>query len=224
MQRVIGCVSLQEAADDDAEEAEAAMAAATLERAAVLGRSAPAASLPLLAGLIAERRAALLQHAGSGAPQPRCHLHTCCKWRCLTEVQGSTGKGSEEAEIVMTSAGGDPSVALEQLWWLTRMAGSLLADAGIGETPLPPVPIAAAAAAATAPDADPVARLSHELLGLLVLAMDPTARPAVSPRCSHDNHVGLSAVRMLSLLTGLSLLSGASACARGGGICCGASR
>ena len=86
--------------------------------------------------------------------------------------------------------GGDPSVPLEQLWWLVRMAGALLADAGMGETPLPPVPIAAAAAAATTADTDPVARLSRELLGLLALAMDPAARPAMSPRYLHHNTSG----------------------------------
>lgn len=58
---------LQEADDNDAEEAEAALAEEALERAATLGRASPAASLPLLAGLIAERRAALLQYAASGA-------------------------------------------------------------------------------------------------------------------------------------------------------------
>lgn len=71
------------------------------------------------------------------------------------------------------------------------MAGSLLADAGIGETPLPPVPVAAVAAAVTIPDADPVARLSRELLGLLALAMDSAARPALSPRCCHDIATGM---------------------------------
>ncbi len=64
---------LQEAADEDAEEAEAAVAEATLERAAVLGRTAPAASLPLMAGLMAERRASLLQIAASGAT----NTHAC---------------------------------------------------------------------------------------------------------------------------------------------------
>ena len=67
------------------------------------------------------------------------------------------------------------------------MAGALLADAGVGETPLPPVPIAVAAAAATAADGDPVARLSRELLGLLALAMDPAACPALSPRYPYHN-------------------------------------
>lgn len=41
--------------------------ATALERAASLGRAAPAASLPLLGHLIAERRAALLQYAATGA-------------------------------------------------------------------------------------------------------------------------------------------------------------
>ncbi len=41
--------------------------ATALERAAALGRAAPAASLPLLAHLIAERRAALLHYAATGA-------------------------------------------------------------------------------------------------------------------------------------------------------------
>lgn len=72
-------------------------------------------------------------------------------------------------------------MALEQLWWLVRMAGALLADAGEGETPLPPLPLAAAACAAP-PGADPLAGLSRELLALLALALDPAARPALSPR------------------------------------------
>lgn len=83
----------------------------------------------------------------------------------------------------VSCAGGDPSVALEQLWWLACMAGALLADTGDGETPLPPLPLASAVANVT-PDSDPVARLSRELLGLLALALEPSARPALSPRCA----------------------------------------
>ncbi len=79
------------------------------------------------------------------------------------------------------TAGGDAIVALEQLWWLARMAGALLADAGEGETPLSPLPLAAAARAA-APGGDPLVALSHELLAILTMALDPAARPALSSR------------------------------------------
>jgi hypothetical protein len=190
----------QEAADEDAEEAEAAVAEATLERAAVLGRTAPAASLPLLAGLMAERRASLLQIAASGVGN--VHAFSSAELARAGASVGQYDKGLRAQHDLIWSfwpTGGDPSIPLEQLWWLVRMAGALLADAGVGETPLPPVPIAAAAAAAAAADADPVARLSRELLGLLALAMDPAARPALSPRYLHHNTYGyqLWAVNML---------------------------
>jgi hypothetical protein len=149
----------------------------------VLGRTAPAASLPLLAGLIAERRTALLQYPASGVMEREAPVTHALPSVLPPGVQGSCAWEHQRYKMPPAHPGGDPSVALEQLWWLVRMAGALLADAGIGETPLPPVPIAAAAAAAATADADPVARLSHELLGVLALAIDPAAHSAISPRC-----------------------------------------
>jgi len=81
-------------------------------------------------------------------------------------------------------AGADPSVPLEQLWCLVRCAGHVLADSGSGETPMLPLPLAACAteaAAAGRPDA--AEGLGVALLETLALALDPTARPVISPRC-----------------------------------------
>lgn len=126
----------QEADDEDAEEAQAASAEAALERAAALGRASPTASLALLAGLISERRAALLQYASSG-------MQSKSNDNAKTFISGSStaiflctcGSACHGAmrQAGPPCAGGDPSVALEQLWWLARMAGALLADAGDGE-------------------------------------------------------------------------------------------
>ncbi len=78
-------------------------------------------------------------------------------------------------------AGQDPSEPLEEMHWLTRMAGHLLADSGEGETPLVPLPVAKAAADAQG-GTDPIEQLSHALLGVAGLCLDENARPVVSPR------------------------------------------
>lgn len=83
-------------------------------------------------------------------------------------------------------------MALEQLWWLLRMAGHALADGGEGETPLVPVPISAACAEAAAQGrTDPVQSLTSALLGVLSLELDPGARPVLSPRCVRDSGLRL---------------------------------
>lgn len=69
------------------------------------------------------------------------------------------------------------------------MGGHVLADGGEGETPLVPVPISHACdEAAAAGVSDSVQPLSNALLGVLNLALDPAARPVISPRwvSEHD--------------------------------------
>ena len=73
--------------------------------------------------------------------------------------------------------GSDPSVPLEQLWWLVRCAGAVLADSGSGETPMMPLALAAGGRS------KPVESLSRALLETLALALEPAARPVLSPRC-----------------------------------------
>ena len=58
---------MQEADDDATEEAEAAVQALALDRGAALGRAAPAAALPLVASLLAEKQAVLLHSSPGGA-------------------------------------------------------------------------------------------------------------------------------------------------------------
>ena len=65
-----------------------------------------------------------------------------------------------------------------------RCAGHVLADSGSGETPMLPLPLAACAAeAAAAGRPDPAEGLGVALLETLALALDPAARPVISPRC-----------------------------------------
>jgi len=65
-----------------------------------------------------------------------------------------------------------------------RCAGHVLADSGSGETPMLPLPLAACAAgAAAAGRPDPAEGLGVALLETLAMALDPAARPVVSPRC-----------------------------------------
>ncbi|KAL4443390.1 hypothetical protein ABPG75_011127 [Micractinium tetrahymenae] len=82
-------------------------------------------------------------------------------------------------------SGGDPSVPLEQLCWLTSMCAHVLADDGDGETPLPPLPILQACEAAAAGGAgggDPAERLSSGLLALGSHCLSNAGQVAASPR------------------------------------------
>lgn len=90
-------------------------------------------------------------------------------------------------ECLNSAAGGDPSVALEQLCWLTTMCSHVLADLGDGETPLVPLPIsqaceAAAAAAAGGQGGDPAEQLSAGLLAVGNHCLAHAGQVAASPR------------------------------------------
>lgn len=64
-----------------------------------------------------------------------------------------------------------------------RAASHLLADTPEGEMPLMPLPVEAAAAAAAAAGApDPALLLSHEILGLSGLPLNPATSALASPR------------------------------------------
>lgn len=80
------------------------------------------------------------------------------------------------------ASGADPSELLEELWWLTRLVAHVLADDGDGETPIPPDSLAEAAAAAPAGMPDCVSELAKALIDFGCLALDPSARGALSPR------------------------------------------
>ena len=87
-------------------------------------------------------------------------------------------------EAAWVHTGSNPSIPLEQLWWLVRCAGHVLADSADGETPMLPLALAAAATEAAATRRpDPAEGLSRALLETLALALDPAARPVISPRC-----------------------------------------
>ncbi|PRW50955.1 exportin-4 isoform X1 [Chlorella sorokiniana] len=80
-------------------------------------------------------------------------------------------------------SGADPSVALEQLCWLTTMCSHVLADLGEGETPLVPLPICQACeSAAAAAAADPAEQLSAGLLAVGSHCMAHVGQVAASPR------------------------------------------
>lgn len=75
----------------------------------------------------------------------------------------------------------DPSVALEQLCWLVRMAAHCLADSGEGEIPL--VPEAVMSLLERGPEgAQVVERLSFIMLETAALCLQDQARPVLSPR------------------------------------------
>jgi hypothetical protein len=82
----------------------------------------------------------------------------------------------------MQSAG-DVAACLEQLCWVTRLAGFVLADSGEGETPLIPLEVAAAcAAAAAAGQPDPAVALAQRLLSLGRACVEAAGHPVISPR------------------------------------------
>lgn len=77
----------------------------------------------------------------------------------------------------------DPSAALEQLCWVVKICGAVLADAGDGETPLVPVAVAdACAAAAAAGQEDPAAALARRLLALGAVCQQHAGEAVISPR------------------------------------------
>ncbi len=82
------------------------------------------------------------------------------------------------------AAGADPSIALEQLCWLTAMCSHVLADLGDGETPLVPLPICQAceAAAAAGQGGDPAEQLSAGLLAVGNHCLAHVGQVAASPR------------------------------------------
>ncbi|KAI7838545.1 hypothetical protein COHA_007688 [Chlorella ohadii] len=81
-------------------------------------------------------------------------------------------------------SGADPSIALEQLCWLTAMCSHVLADLGDGETPLVPLPICQAceAAAAAGQGGDPAEKLSAGLLAVGNHCLAHVGQVAASPR------------------------------------------
>lgn len=106
-------------------------------------------------------------------------------------------------------AGADPSVALEQLCWLTTMCSHVLADLGDGETPLVPLPICQAceAAAAGGQGRDPAEQLSAGLLAVGQHCLAHAGQLAASPRC-----VG-------GWVFGWARRSAVNSCMHSGGLC-----
>lgn len=115
-----------------------------------------------LAGLAAIGRAACAHVLPALARQ----LH-----HCQTQLQRCMGSGA------------DPSAALEQLSWVVRMCGHVLADSGDGEMPLVPIAIAEACAAAAQRGAeDPAVGLAQCLLALGAVCLEHAGQPVISPR------------------------------------------
>ena len=112
---------------------------------------------------------------------------TSCKTATNVELLGELWLVTSCAWIA-----GDPSIVLEELCWLLRVAGHSLADSGQGETPMVPLRlIEAGRAAEAAGKPDPVLALSNALLGVLHLALNPAARQHISPRCACISEITL---------------------------------
>lgn len=116
-----------------------------------------------------------------------CQLHCMPLPRLLAISIPAT---SSPLTALLPHAGGDPSVSLEQMCWLTTLCSHVLADAGDGETPLVPLPITqaceTAAAAAAMPGSgglqDPAERLSAGLLAVGCHCLQHAGQASASPR------------------------------------------
>lgn len=172
-----------------------------LARLAALGRSSAPLTLPLLAGKLQAslaRLQQLLQTCGEPPPVGPA-LRLLLSWQASAMSLGGLRQCAHACPACshplrsLLSAGEDPSVALEQLCWLTTMCGYVLADDGEGETPLVPLPVAqaceaAAAAAAAASNGgssavpDPAEQLSSCLLAVGAHCLAQAGQLGASPR------------------------------------------
>ena len=94
------------------------------------------------------------------------------------------------------SANLDPTVALEELWWLARLTPHVLADPFDGEIPLPPDALAESSrrAAREGRERAPCDELGAAYVDLACLCLDEAGRRAASPRADGDARVGRGAV------------------------------
>lgn len=92
-------------------------------------------------------------------------------------------EAKKRALAACTTNGSDPTIVLEELWWLARLAPHVLADAFDGEIPLPPDSLAECRARATHEEREcPVDALAGDYVALTCLCLDENARRALSPR------------------------------------------
>ena len=84
----------------------------------------------------------------------------------------------------VASANLDPTVALEELWWLARLTPHVLADPFDGEIPLPPDALAESSrrAAREGRERAPADELGAAYVDLACLCLDEAGRRAASPR------------------------------------------
>ena len=95
----------------------------------------------------------------------------------------AAAEAKKQALSAAVSTGADPTVPLEELWWLGRLIPHVLADAFEGEIPLPPDALAECTGKATREGVEsPVDALSTEFISLTCLCLDEGARRALSPR------------------------------------------
>lgn len=171
-----------------------------LAKVAALGRASAALSVPRLADRLGAALAALQQCIQSGglaawlvlqaaAAAGQCRGAGCRMSAAALPLLPALLLPFETAlgGCLNSAAGGDPSIALEQLCWLTTMCSHVLADLGDGETPLVPLPIsqaceAAAAAAAGGQGGDPAEQLSAGLLAVGNHCLAHAGQVAASPR------------------------------------------
>ena len=95
----------------------------------------------------------------------------------------AAAEAKKNALSAAVGAGRDPSVPLEELWWLSRLIPHVLADPFEGEIPLPPDAVAECSGRAVLAGLEnPVDSLSSEYVALACLCLDESARRAISPR------------------------------------------
>ena len=95
----------------------------------------------------------------------------------------AAAEAKKNALSAAAGAGRDPSVPLEELWWVSRLIPHVLADPFEGEIPLPPDAVAECSNRAALANAEsPVDALSSEYIALACLCLDDAARRVVSPR------------------------------------------
>jgi hypothetical protein len=95
----------------------------------------------------------------------------------------AAAEAKKHALSAAMTTGADPTVALEELWWLARLIPHVLADPFDGEIPLPPDALAECTGRATRGGVEsPVDQLSTEYVSLVCLCLDEGARRALSPR------------------------------------------
>ena len=95
----------------------------------------------------------------------------------------TAAEAKKHALSTALSTGADPTVPLEELWWLARLIPHVLADPFDGEIPLPPDPLAECTGRATRGGVEsPVDTLSTEYVSLACQCLDEGARRALSPR------------------------------------------